>query len=333
MTGRRVQDHGSAAWLWNGHPLKVVDGTTASMPDTPANQQEYPQPNSQKPGLGFPIVRMVVLFSLTVGTVLDAALGRYYGKQTGETALFHTLQHNLETGDILLADRYYSSYWEIALVQQRADMVCRRHQRRRADFRRGRRLGPDDHVVAWPKPVRPEWLDEATYAALPATLTIREVRVRVAIPGFRTKVLVAATTLLDAEEMPRADVALLYRLRWYAELDLRALKQTLQMDVLRGQTPEMVRKEISAHLLAYNLIRGQMAEAAREKDLVPVQLSFKGAVQAVNAFAGWLWTAGADELVVVCQRLRKSSPATGWRSAPTAPSHEHGKGDRRSMPS
>ena len=153
--------------------------------------------------------------------------------------------------------------------------------------------------------MRPEWLDEATYAALPATLTIREVRVRVAIPGFRTKVLVAATTLLDAEEMPRADVALLYRLRWYAELDLRALKQTLQMDVLRGQTPEMVRKEIWAHLLAYNLIRGQMAEAAREKDLVPVQLSFKGAVQAVNAFAGWLWTAGADELVVVCQRLRE----------------------------
>ena len=119
VTGRRVQDHGSAAWLWNGHPLKVVDGTTASMPDTPANQQEYPQPNSQKPGLGFPIVHMVVLFSLTVGTVLDAALGRYYGKQTGETALFHTLQHNLETGDILLADRYYSSYWEIAFVQQR----------------------------------------------------------------------------------------------------------------------------------------------------------------------------------------------------------------------
>jgi hypothetical protein len=306
VTGRRVQDHGPAAWLWNGHALKVVDGTTASMPDTPANRQEYPQPNSQKPGLGFPIVRMVVLFSLTVGTVLDAALGRYYGKQTGETALFHGLQDNLETGDVLLADRYYSSYWEIAFVQQRgADVVCRLHQRRRADFRRGRRLGPDDHVVAWPKPARPEWLDEATYAALPATLTIREVRVRVAIPGFRTKVLVAATTLLDAAETPRADVALLYRLRWYAELDLRALKQTLQMDVLRGRTPEMVRKEIWAHLLAYNLIRGQMAEAAREKGLYPVQLSFKGAVQAVNAFAGWLWTAGADELVVVCQRLRE----------------------------
>lgn len=220
--------------------------------------------------------------------------------------MFHTLQDNLETGDILLADRGFSSYWEIAFVQQRgADMVCRLHQRRRADFRRGQRLGTGDHVVSWSKPRRPEWLDEATYAVLPDTLTIREVRVRVAIPGFRTKVLDVATTLRDVAAMPQSDVALLYRLRWYAELDLRALKQTLQLDILRGQTPEMVRKEIWGHLLAYNLIRGQMAEAAREKDLYPVPLSFKGAVQAVKAFAGWLWTAGADEWAAVCQRLRE----------------------------
>jgi hypothetical protein len=153
LTGRRVHGGMPAPWLWGGHPLKVVDGTTASMPDTPANQREYPQPNSQKPGLGFPLVRMVVLFSLTVGTVLDAALGRYAGKRAGETALFHTLQDNLEDGDILLADRYYSSYWEVAFVRQRgAAMVCRLHQRRRADFHRGRRLGADDHVVTWPKP-------------------------------------------------------------------------------------------------------------------------------------------------------------------------------------
>jgi hypothetical protein len=305
VTGRRLHGQMPAPWRWQGHPLKVVDGSTASMPDTEANQLQYPQPNSQKPGLGFPLVRLVVLFSLTVGTVLDAALGRYQGKQTGETALFHTLQHNLEAGDILLADRYYCTYWEIAVGQQRgADLVCRLHQRRPVDFRRGRRLGPEDHVVTWPKPVRPEWLDAATYAALPDTLTIREVRVRVAVAGFRTKVLVVATTLLDPAVMPPSDVALLYRCRWYAELDLRALKQTLQMDILRGQTPEMVRKEIWAHLLAYNLIRGQMAAAAQDQNLLPLQLSFKGAVQAVNAFAGWLWAAGPDELAAVCQRLR-----------------------------
>jgi hypothetical protein len=304
-TGRRAHGAMPAPWLWGGHPLKVVDGTTASMPDTPANQKEYPQPNSQRPGLGFPLVRMVVLFSLTVGTVLDVALGRYHGKRTGETALFHTLLGNLEAGDLLLADRYYSSYWEVAFVRQRgAAMVCRLHQRRRADFRRGRRLGADDHVVRWPKPARPDWMDEGTYAALPEALTVREVRVRVAAAGFRTKVLVVATTLLDPAEMPRSDVALLYRLRWYAELDLRALKQTLQMDVLRGRTPAMVRKEIWAHLLAYNLIRGQMAEAAREAGRYPVQLSFTGAVQSVNAFVAVLWSAGAAELAMVWQQLR-----------------------------
>lgn len=229
-TGRRLQDQAPPEWRWHGHPVKVVDGSTVSMPDTPDNQKAFPQSRTQQPGVGFPIARLVVLFALAVGTALDAALGRYQGKQTGETALFHTLRHNLEPGDLLLADRYFASYWEIALARQRgADMVCRLHRRRRADFRRGRRLGPEDHVVVWARPTQPDWMDEATYAALPATLAMREVRVRVQHPGFRTKVLVVATTLLDPEAFPRQDVAILYRIRWYAELDLRSLKQTLQM--------------------------------------------------------------------------------------------------------
>jgi Transposase DDE domain len=305
VTGRRAHDQVPPGWRWDGHPLKLVDGTTVSMPDTPANQRDFPQPRSQRPGVGFPLARLVVLFSLAVGTVLDAALGPYQGKQTGETALFHALQAQLEPGDWLLADRYYGSYWELALVQQRgADLISRLHQRRRADFRRGRRLGPEDHVATWCKPARPDWMEAATYAALPATLAVREVRVRVGIPGFRTKVLVVVTTVLDPRALARADVALLYRLRWYAELDLRSLKQTLQMDILRGQTPAMVRKEVWAHLLAYNVVRQQMAEAAQEAGLLPVQLSFKGAVQAVNAFAGWLGTAGAAEVADVRRSLR-----------------------------
>src|SRR5262245_53255915 len=304
-TGRRLHDQAPPAWRWDGRPVKAVDGSTVSMPDTPANQQQFPQMASQKPGVGFPIARLVVLFSLAVGTVLDAALGRYHGKQTGETALFHTLHENLEPGDILLADRYYGSYWEIALARRRgADVVCRLHQRRRADFRGGRRLGREDHVVCWPKPARPDWMDEATYGALPPVLAVREVRVRVRWPGFRTRALVVVTTLLDPAATPREDVALLYRIRWFAELDLRALKQTLQMDVLRCQSPDMVRKEVWAHLLAYNLIRGVMAEAAQEAGLFPVQLSFKAAVQAVNAFAAVLWTAPAEELEEVGRRLR-----------------------------
>jgi len=217
-TGRQLQDQAPPTWRWEGRTVKVVDGTTVSMPDTPANQKAYPQSRSQKPGVGFPIARMVVLFSLAVGTALDAALGPYRGKQTGETALFHTLHGNLEPRDILLADRYFSSYWEIALAQQRgADVVCRLHQCRTADFRQGQHLGREDHVVAWTKPARPAWMDAPTYAALPGTLAIRELRVRVQHPGFRTKTLVVATTLLDPQGFPRTDLAILYRLRWFAE--------------------------------------------------------------------------------------------------------------------
>jgi Transposase DDE domain/Insertion element 4 transposase N-terminal len=304
LTGRAPQDRAPPRWRWGGRTLKVVDGTTVALPDTAANQAAYPQNAAQAPGLGFPIARLVVLFSLAVGTVLDAALGPYQGKQTGETALFHSLQDNLEEGDILLADRYYGSYWELALARRRGcDMVCRLHQRRRADFRRGRRLGPGDHVVSWARPPRPAWMDEATYAALPPALPVRELRVRVRHVGFRTRALVVVTTLLDPAATAAQDVALLYRIRWHAELDLRALKQTLQMDVLRCKSPELARKEVWAHLLAYNLIRGTMAVAARQADLVPLQLSFKGAVQTVNAFAAVLWSASAAELAGLVRQM------------------------------
>lgn len=305
LTGRQAQDRAPQPWRWNGRTLKVVDGSTVSMPDSPANQKAFPQARTQKAGVGFPLARLVVLFSLAVGTVLDAALGRYQGKHTGETALWHSLQDNLEPGDLLLADRYYGSFWELALARQRdADMVCRLHQRRHADFRTGRRLGREDHVVLWNKPPRPEWLDEASYASLPATLAVREVRVRVAAAGFRTKLLVVATTLVDAAAFGREDVAVLYRMRWYAELDLRSLKQTMQMDILRCQSPEMVQKEVWAHLLAYNLLRGQMARAAEEGGLLPLQVSFKGALQVVNALASVLWTAEVDEIAEIMRRLR-----------------------------
>jgi hypothetical protein len=303
-TGRRAQDDAPAAWRWHGRNVKVVDGATASMPDTPANQQAYPQPGSQQPGVGFPLLRLVVVFALAVGTALDAALGRYQGKQTGETALFHSLQDHLEPGDLLLADRYYSSYWELALARRGGwDLVSRLHQRRRADFRRGQRLGREDHLVCWRKPPRPEWLDEATYAALPAEMAVREVRVWVRQPGYRTRVLVVVTTLLDASSFPAAELALLYRLRWYAEIDLRSLKQTLQMDVLRCHSPEMVRKEVWAHLLGYNLLRGLMAQTALAAGLLPWQLSFKGAVQSVAAFAAVLWCASEEALEELYGRL------------------------------
>jgi hypothetical protein len=285
-TGQELHRRSPPAWLWKGRHVKIADGTTVSMPDTPANQAAYPQAPSQKPGLGFPLARLVVVFSLACGTVLETALGRYQGKQAGENSLLRTLADTFAPDDVLLADRYFGGWFDIALWRQRGvDVVVRLHQLRRCDLRRGRRLGPGEHVVAWPKPARPAWMDETTYHALPDDLLLREVRVRVPQRGFRTRDLVVVTTLLDAAAYSAADLAELYRLRWHAELDLRSLKETLGMGVLRCQSPGMVRKEVWAHLLTYNLIRAVLAATAVDLGADPRQLSFKGGVQALTAFA------------------------------------------------
>jgi hypothetical protein len=304
-TGRDLLQDAPPSWCWRGRDVKVVDGTTLSMPDTPANQKAYPQPGSQRPGLGFPQVRLVALFALATGALLDAALGPHKGKHTGETALFRTLHHHLHEGDVLLADRYFCGYFHLALVRQRgADVVMRLHHLRHTDFRRGRRLGRGDHVVTWHKPQqRPDWLDEGTFARLPATLSLREVRVRVPGRQCRNRVVLVVTTLLDARAYPKESIAELYHQRWQAELDLRSLKTFLQMDVLRCQSPAMVRKEIWVHLLAYNLIRKVMAQAAQEHHVRPRQLSFKGALQTLNAFADSLRVCSAADLPTLCRVL------------------------------
>jgi len=283
-----------AAWLWQGRKVKVADGTTVSMPDTRANQKAYPQPDAQKPGLGFPVARAVVVFCLATGAALAAALGRCRGKRTGEPALLRGLADAFAPGDVVLADRGFGGFFDLAGWRSRgADAVVRLHQARRADFRAGRRLGRKDHVVTWARPDRPEWVDGPTYAALAGGLEVREVEVRVGPAGFRTRRLVVATTLLDAAAYPAGAIAALYRARWHAELDLRSLKVTLGVDVLRCQSPEMVGKEFWAHLLAYNLIRAVMARAAQELACPPRGLSFAGALQAVRAFAERLLEAGA----------------------------------------
>lgn len=302
--GRELLQEAPVAWLWKGRAVKIVDGTTVSMPDTPANQADYPQPANEKAGLGFPLARLVVLFSLAVGTVLDAALGPAFGKQTGETALFRTLHDRLSPGDVVLSDRYFCSYLEIALLQQRRiDVVMRLHQRRPVDFRKGHRLGKNDHRIVWHKPKRPEWLDEETYRQLPDTLAVREVRLHVPQPGFRSKTIVVVTTLTDPEAVSRRELTDLYRMRWHAELDLRSLKQTMQMSILRGKSPEMVRKELWAHFLAYNLIRTVIAQAARKHDLQPREISFKGALQTLVAFAPHVLVARPDDLPGLAERI------------------------------
>jgi hypothetical protein len=188
-------------------------------------------------------------------------------------------------GDVMLADRLMCAWTEMVMLQQRSvDCVCRLTSHRKADFRRGERLGKDDHIVKWLKPPKPRSIDRATYDTLPEFLMIRECRVRVKQPGFRIRTLIVATTLLDPVEFTRDDLAQLYRARWNAELDLRSLKETLQMDVLRCKTPELVRKELWTHILAYNLIRTIIAQAATKHGIEPRTISFKGAIQTLEAF-------------------------------------------------
>ena len=299
--GAQTHQGAPAAWLWCGRRVKRVDGSTAIMADTLANQKAYPQLSSQKPGLGFPIARFVVIFCLATGSVLEAAIGQYQGKQTGENAWFRSLWDELEPGDVVLGDRYFGSYFDLALLKQRGvDSVFRLHQRRKCDFRRGRHLGREDQIVGWDRPARPDWMDEVTYDRVAATLEVRIIRIRVEQRGFRTRVLEVVTTLLDAEIYTKKDIAILYRKRWHAELDLRSIKVVLGMDMLASKTPEMVRKEIWMTLLGYNVVRALMARAALAHQREVRQLSFKGALQTVQEFGPslrntsspaqpWLW--------------------------------------------
>jgi len=318
-TGKELMTQAPAEWSWHGRAVKVVDGSTASMPDTKASQKEYPQPAVQKPGLGFPMVRFVVIFSLAVGTVLDAAFCPYQGKENSELALFRRLHDGLQAGDIVLADRYFCSFFDIAeLVRRGVDVVMRQHQKRKTDFRRGVQIGKYDHLVVWTRPNRPDWMDEATYQQYPDEMVIRELRVHVKgrHRKVRSRTITVATTLYDHEEYRKADVAELYRLRWQAELNLRSLKTVMQMDVLRGKSPEMVRKEMWAHFLAYNLIRKVMCQAAELGALKPWTISFKGALQTMHAFALPLLTCAKGRLPGVIDAMLRAIARHGVGNRP-----------------
>lgn len=275
--GEQLRVGQSRSWCWRGREVKLVDGTTVSMPDTPENQKRFPQSRTQKVGLGFPVARLLAIVSLSCGACLEWAVGPCAGKSSGETSMLWSLAGCLKRGDVVLADRYYAGYFMIAMLMQRgADVVIRQHQLRHTDFRRGKRLGKCDHVVEWAKPPRPAWMDADTYAAMPEQLTLREVRVG-------NWIIVAS--LLDPKAVPKRELSDLYRQRWQVELDLRSIKSVMQMDIVRCLSPDMVEKEIAVHLLAYNLVRTVMAEVACLSLIHPRQLSFKAAMQLLRAFA------------------------------------------------
>jgi putative transposase len=275
-------------WLWKDkHHAKLIDGFTFTMPDTPANQAQYPQQKAQKPGVGLPIVRAVVILSLATACVLDLAMGPYKGKETGEAALLRQLLQRLAAGDIAVMDRYYCSFMLLAMLLAQGTHTCaRKHHKRHTDFRRGRRLGQDDHLIEWTRPQRPAWMDEATYAQIPKTLTLRELRYQVVEPGRRTQTIDIITTLLDADEYPREDIAELYGFRWHAELDIRSIKSHLNLGHVRCKSPAMVQREVWTTLLGYNLIRTTAASAALLHGQQPRQISFTSTCQYV--LGSWL---------------------------------------------
>ncbi len=281
-TGHAMEKDVPDSWQWHEHRVITADGTTITMADTPENQQAYPQQKAQSPGCGFPIMRVVVFFSLAVGGVLEMAMGRYKGKLTAEVNLFRQIDSIIEENDVFLGDRAYSGWFDLTRLTQRgAHVVVRKHQKRKTDFRTGVRYGKDEHAVFWDKPQRPTWMSKAEYADYPDFLTLREIRIHVATPGFRTRKIIVVTSLLDDIDYPKEDIADLYRRRWQAELNLRSIKSVMQMDHLRCKAPHRVRNELRAHLIAYNLIRQTMCEAAATADIAPWRISFKATLTMV----------------------------------------------------
>jgi hypothetical protein len=273
-TGRLLNARADRRWRWRGRVVKLVDGTGISMPDTEENQARYPQPSTQAAGVGFPLARLVVLICLATGAALDAAIGPHSGKGSGELGLVRGLLEGFHPGDVMLADALYCNYFLIAALMERGvDVLFEQNGARITDFRRGRSLGTRDHIVRWPKPARPEWMTPEQYARAPDELTLREVKV-----GHQ----VLVTTLLDHRRVRKTALSALYARRWNVELDLRNLKTTTGMDVLNCQTPQMNEKQLWVHLLAYNVIRLLMAQAACNAGVDPRVLSFKHTVQ--------LWT-------------------------------------------
>lgn len=273
-----------ARQLWHGLCVKVVDGTTTSLPDTAENQRAYPQPGSQKPGCGFPLLRLVGVFSLSTGALLDYARG---DKHQHELGLLRRLMHLFKAGDLVLADRGFSTYTLLALLLVRGvHCLFRLHQARPADLRKGKRLGKKDRLFTWDKPLqRPRYLPKAVWKSISKQLSVRVLRFSLHVPGFRVRSVTLVTTLLDPQKYPAEDLAWLYAERWRVELWFRDIKTSMGMEVLRCKSPKMVHKELEMFFIAYNLIRCLMAQAALRYDVGMGWLSFKGTVDSVRQFA------------------------------------------------
>ena len=287
QVAEELEQEADPSWGWHGMHPKLVDGFTFTMMDTDENQDRFPQARTQTSGVGLPIARACVILSLTTAAIQDIAIGPYVGKETGETALLRSMLESFREGDLAVFDRYFGSYMMLAQLAGRGVHACTRlHQRRSSDFRRGQRLGKDDHLVTWTRPKRPAWMSEQEYAQIPETMTLRELKFTVTEPGRRPKTITVITTLTDPREYPKEVIAELYNYRWNAELDIRAIKHTLGLDHILCKSPAMVQLHVWVTLLAYNLIRKLIATAAAVHGKQPRQLGFTLACHTV--LSSWM---------------------------------------------
>jgi hypothetical protein len=269
--------------MWNGRSVFIADGSHVSMPDTEENQASYPQPEAQQPGIGFPLARLAVLLSLASGACHDLAIAPYAGKGTGETTLLRQMYDTLKPGDVVLADALFDDYFIACELRQRGIELVARAQYQRVGTQTVQSR-PDGDVIVWQRPNKPHGMAGEQYRTYPKTLLMRQVSVDARDKDKRVEQFKVITTILDAS-IDGGQIGDLYERRWDGEVDIRSIKATMKMDVLRCKTPGMVRKEIWAHLLAYNLLRTVMALAASDNDAEPRAISFKGAKQALTAFA------------------------------------------------
>jgi hypothetical protein len=281
---QRCEGNAHEGTLWKGRNVKIIDGTTISMPDTPANQAQYPQPSSQKPGCGFPLMHVVGLFSLASGALLQFAKGNIH---IHETLLFRRLWEFLEKHDILLADRGFCSYFALAELKKRGiDSVIRLNQTRKTDMTKGKKLGPNDRLQIWVKPSKlPKAISQEEFANTPDTITLRVVQIHLAAKGFRTTSCLIVTTLLDPELYPVEALGELYYQRWTIELHFRELKTFLGMEILRCRSPHMITRELLMHLIAYNVIRHVMQSASLTNHKPLASISFKGSLDTIRHWA------------------------------------------------
>ena len=319
------------ATRWCGHRVWLMDGSGCSMPDTPELQRAFGQPGAQAPGCGFPVAHLLTLFHASTGFLLRITAAPLRTHDLAQAAALHA---ELRPDDVLLADRGFCSYAHLALLAQAGiHAVFRLHQQTIVNFRKGRPyrpmkprrrsgkhpstaprpssewmqwLGPCDQLVRYFRPLKsPSWMTAEAFAALPECLVVRDVRYRVSRPGYRTREITLLTTLLDPQRSAAADLAALYATRWQVETNLKHLKQTLRMDVLKTKTVRGIQKELAMFALVYNLVRLVMWRSAQEQSLPTQRISFLDALR-------WLCHAGAAgrvaDLIVVRLRPGRVEP-------------------------